>query len=446
MQWGGRAKKHETRGKMTKYLVNLRVALFQLNPQVGQLEQNIERTWNLINSFKSKLDQVPKVSYPQFIVFPEFALTGYSFHSKEQIKPYVSKVEDSPSFKFAQSVSKLFNCYTVIGYPEEDHPTDQIEPVFYNSALTTDPNGDLTFNYRKSFLYDTEYEWGCQENPKSFQKFKLKFHKCAIPKTNNSDDPCSNKQNMTPIDIELNTCIGICMDLNPYKFEAPFNDFEFSTFNLDNNIDLIICPMAWLHSNSITKYDHHDPYTIKQKLDSLQKSLNDLQLPESGSQGDFQINLNNGTPTERISRDSPILLDSSYNQLDKPDMENVNYWILRFLPFLNVNFRKSLWYKKFNRLVGSTRSYMGMSKDKYWEFEGRNCGLLLCNRCGIEDHGKTIFAGSSGIYKFNGKNKRSDNEYETNIDSLNESVELLGNLGKGLEGVIMRDIQFEVTK
>lgn len=438
---------------MSKYLVDLRVALFQLNPQVGQLEQNIERTWNLIHRFKSILDQ-DSSKYPQLVVFPEFALTGYSFHSKEQIKPYVSSTQNSPSFKLAQSVSRLFRCYTVIGYPEESMaasgPGRQVEPVLYNSALVTDPNGDLTFNYRKSFLYDTEYEWGCQENPQSFQRFTMCFEKSAVEK--NRTVTITAAATATTTDIELNASIGICMDLNPYKFEAPFNDFEFSSFSLDNNVDLMICPMAWLHSKSITKHDHHDLDAVSQKLESIRRSLDTLQLPMHGSQGVFQIDVNTEPGTQRrMSREDPLLSDSQYDQLETPDMENVNYWILRFLPFLNLNVRKSLWYRQFiesnnENPAGSKRSYIGMSKEKSWEFEGRNSVLLLCNRCGIEDNGRTIFAGSSGVYKFNGKTTRSDNDYETNIDSLNESVDLLGNLGKGLEGVIMRDIEFEVTK
>lgn len=443
---------------MSKYLVDLRVALFQLNPQVGQLEQNIERTWKLINRFKSILDQ-DSSKYPQLVVFPEFALTGYSFHSKEQIKPYVSITGDSRSFKFAQNVSRLFRCYTVIGYPEESltvNPTaNRSESVLYNSALVTDPNGELTFNYRKSFLYDTEYEWGCKENPQSFQKFTLNFEKCAIPiieedneRTQNSGETTTTVAAAAAVDIELNTSIGICMDLNPYKFEAPFNDFEFSSFNLDNSVNLMICPMAWLHSKSITKHDH-DLYAVKQKSESLRRSLEELQLPRCGSQGVFQIDLRSGSATQRVSRQDPVLADSRYDQLEKPDMENVNYWILRFLPFLNLDIRKTAWHRRFTQL-GKDKdyhgSYMGMSRDKNWKFEGQNSVLLLCNRCGIEDSGKTVFAGSSGVYKFNGKTRRSDNDYETNIDSLNESVDLLGNLGKGLEGVIMRDVQFEVTK
>lgn len=38
------------------------------------------------------------------------------------------------------------------------------------------------------------------------------------------------------------------MDINPYRFEASFHDFEFANFHLEHSSELIICIMAWLKS------------------------------------------------------------------------------------------------------------------------------------------------------------------------------------------------------
>lgn len=38
------------------------------------------------------------------------------------------------------------------------------------------------------------------------------------------------------------------MDLNPYKFEADFQDYEFANYHLKQNTEIIICSMAWLKS------------------------------------------------------------------------------------------------------------------------------------------------------------------------------------------------------
>ncbi|CAG8749027.1 2841_t:CDS:2, partial [Acaulospora morrowiae] len=43
---------------------------------------------------------------------------------------------------------------------------------------------------------------------------------------------------------------GICMDINPYKFTAPFDAYEFTNFHLQQKTDIILCSMAWLDSET----------------------------------------------------------------------------------------------------------------------------------------------------------------------------------------------------
>ncbi|CCD22558.1 amidase NDAI_0A04010 [Naumovozyma dairenensis CBS 421] len=409
----------------SKVLVDLKIALVQLNSQVNQVTQNINRTWSLLNKFKEKTHKTPDI-----IVFPEFALTGYNFHSRDHIFPFCSLTKESESFKLAKQVSKLFNCYTVIGYPERTSTNniDDGEPL-YNSALVTSPQGNLIFNYRKSFLYQTDHDWHCHENPMGFQTFPLTF-----------------KQPNGKPDITINTSIGICMDLSPYEFEAPFIDFEFASYNLDMGTELIICPMAWLHSSSITDKSLSIIEKNEKKLEILQ-NLRKLDLPPYGSQNDFQFDL------EKHTQKFKSLESDDYSRMDEPDLSNVDYWIRRFLPFLDLDHRTH-WFQtdliekvlngkdeEFLQHCPTKKSFMGARTDIPWAFKGKNMIMVNANRCGVED-GTTVFAGSSGIYKFNGKMEPG----ELKDNSKNHSVELLGNLGKGLEGIIMREVLFQVER
>ncbi|KAG0659335.1 Carbon-nitrogen hydrolase [Maudiozyma exigua] len=427
-----------------KILVDLTIAAVQLNPQIGKLNETISRAKLLLNTFKTKMDtKVPKKKL-DLIVFPEFALTGYNFISRDHILPYTHTTQDSPSFKFAQDVSKMFDCYTVIGYPECETESKE---TLYNSAVVVSPKGDLVFNYRKSFLYYTEEDWNCSENPKQFQNFPLSFP----GRGKNINNP-----NSEPIDITLNTSIGICMDLSPYKFEAPFNDCEFASFNIDKKVELIICPMAWLHSTSITKNDYEldersSNDKILKKLEEIRSNLEDQGLPIIGSQGDFQIDLESNHVTERLPVGSSQI-GHDYNELTKPDMSNINYWMHRFMPFLQLNVRK-YWAERglMSDIFEETgdASYMGASRENYWNFANKNAILVIANRCGIES-GNTIFAGSSGMYKFNGRDNFGINELmkddNKRLDTTNPSVDLYGNLGKGKEGVIMRTVHCEIDR
>ena len=42
--------------------------------------------------------------------------------------------------------------------------------------------------------------------------------------------------------------IGICMDINPYEFEAPFDKMEFANHCLDKDVDLIVFLTNWTDS------------------------------------------------------------------------------------------------------------------------------------------------------------------------------------------------------
>lgn len=46
------------------------------------------------------------------------------------------------------------------------------------------------------------------------------------------------------------------MDLNPKKFEAPFDAYEFATYHVEMKTDVLFCIMAWQESEEGT---HHQP-------------------------------------------------------------------------------------------------------------------------------------------------------------------------------------------
>lgn len=403
-----------------KLKVSLRIVSVQLNSQIGQIDETLRRTTVLIDRLKQEVEgQKP----PDLVVFPEFALTGYNFKNRSHILPYVCKAGEGPSFELAKRVSKLFGCYTVIGYPEK------CEQKLYNSAIVTGPDGSVHFNYRKAFLYETDEQWGCEENPKGFEQFKMKFRARPIDQ---------DSAELSPVDIDLNTSIGICMDLSPYRFEAPFQDMEFSSFNLEKGTELIICPMAWLHSRSITEHTDSEKITPK----DIECLLSEQGLSIFGSQGQYQFDFDNRATTKPVSQDiTDINRDHpAYSNLNEPDMSNINYWLLRFLPFLSLDVRRN-WFQSFaDQLLPLKNSYMGMTPKHPWGFAGKNAALVIANRCGVEDC-KTIFAGSSGIFKFNGSEDK-----DNNTDSTNQSVKLFGNLGKGYEGLLMRDIDLMIDR
>jgi protein N-terminal amidase len=97
------------------------------------------------------------------------------------------------------------------------------EPIYkrYNSTVTVSPTGDILANYRKSFLYYTDESWAA-EGPTGFF--------------------CDTLGSLGKVGL------GICMDINPYQFEAPWDKFEFATNIVENGAKLAVMSMAWLTS------------------------------------------------------------------------------------------------------------------------------------------------------------------------------------------------------
>lgn len=145
-----------------------------------------------------------------------YRIKGYNFHSLEEIKPYLEPTTSGISTQWAIQVAAHYKCHVTVGYPE----ITTTEPITqYNSTVTVSPTGVILNNYRKSFLYYTDETWS-SEGPDRFFSGQLG----ALGQVT----------------------LGICMDINPYKFIAPWEDYEFANTALDSNSPLVCVSMAWL--------------------------------------------------------------------------------------------------------------------------------------------------------------------------------------------------------
>lgn len=125
-----------------------------------------------------------------------------------------------------------------MGYPEIEHNLTE-QAKYYNSLLVVNENGEVIHNYRKSFLYFTDETWAAEGNvERGFHE--LSFHMQDSAPAQDADDihRASTRR--------VATSFGICMDINPYKFEAPYTAWEFANRVLDSQSQLVILSMAWL--------------------------------------------------------------------------------------------------------------------------------------------------------------------------------------------------------
>ncbi|KAK0533601.1 hypothetical protein OC842_002931 [Tilletia horrida] len=235
----------------------VRVATVQLTPaEVGSPRTNFSAIRALLASHGG--GSAGNGFQCDLLVLPEMIATGwYRFEHAAAIHPLCESASASASASetlvLGAELAVELNAYVVVGFAERCDPQgeahiqtgypvsqpfdardpDLVSPAieddaqapaatvrYYNSATLFDRSGQLIHVFRKHFLYEDDKTWA-QEGP-GFQYVDLP-------------------------DIGR-LCVGICMDLNPYDFEAPFGAFELATFCANNGVDILALPTAWLLS------------------------------------------------------------------------------------------------------------------------------------------------------------------------------------------------------
>ncbi|KAI5924155.1 carbon-nitrogen hydrolase [Camillea tinctor] len=190
----------------------MKIACLQFAPQVGDVDNNLNRADSILNrSNPGELD---------LLVLPELAFTGYNFKSLHAISPFLEPTGSGITSVWARTTALKHNCKVVVGYPETADVSYKwpTSPEYYNSAIVVNEDGDTCGHYRKSHLYYTDETWALEGTG---------FFKRQIPGLGK-------------------VAMGICMDINPYRFEAPWNVYEFGRHVLDVSARVVIVSMAWL--------------------------------------------------------------------------------------------------------------------------------------------------------------------------------------------------------
>ncbi|KAF4452897.1 hypothetical protein F53441_4323 [Fusarium austroafricanum] len=199
----------------------MRIGCLQFAPQVGDVNNNLNRADSVLS--KANPDDL------DLLVLPELAFSGYNFKSLQDIAPFLEYSGSGITSLWARTVALKYNCVVTVGYPEKVDLSARwpANPEYYNSTIVVNAEGETIANYRKSFLYYTDESWALEGNEGFFEGYIVGLG---------------------------NTSIGICMDLNPYKYEAPWDAFEFAFHVLEAESNLVIVSMAWMTREEPRKF------------------------------------------------------------------------------------------------------------------------------------------------------------------------------------------------
>jgi protein N-terminal amidase len=322
----------------------MKIACLQFAPQLGKVQQNMERANRLIENTPelhnlsdgrplwlnlpemsfSGIHTSPANSHLQFSTDKLSRALGYNFQSLEEITPFLEPTCAGPSTQWAIGTALRYKIYVTVGYPEtvpSSNSTANTPPLNYNSTVTISPTGTIIGTYRKRFLYYTDETW-CIEGDGT---------------TSPSGFFAGN------LGALGNVSMGICMDINPYKFLTPWSNYEFATHVLESGAPIAVVNMAWL--TRLTPQE-----------------LTELPL--------------------------------------RPDEETFTYWIGRFQPLLEADERHIV-HKAGAEWNESERLRAEQLGKEWVEAGNEKVGVgpivVVCaNRCGIE--GSACYAGTSSVF------------------------------------------------
>ena len=108
----------------------------------------------------------------ELVIFPECALTGYSFNSLDEALPFAEKV-DGPSSEAIAAVCRETRAYAIVGFIEADGNK------YYNAAMLIGPEGVIG-SYRKVHLPFIGIDRFLAPGDRPLQVFELPFGKVGL--------------------------------------------------------------------------------------------------------------------------------------------------------------------------------------------------------------------------------------------------------------------------
>lgn len=122
-----------------------KTAAVQFEPTMFEKERNIAGLLALVEAAAS--------GGARLIVTPEMGTTGYCWHDRAEVEPFVEPIPGPTTDRFA-AVARDRGVHIVVGLPEVDPATG----LYYNSAVLIGPEG-IVGTHRKTHPYISEPKW-----------------------------------------------------------------------------------------------------------------------------------------------------------------------------------------------------------------------------------------------------------------------------------------------
>lgn len=262
--------------------LSLKTACLQLSPVHGDPRGNMRTADGILASLSAE-DGI------DVLLLPEMAFSGYCFDDVAHVRT-VLESDEGATVEWCKRHAVRLQCTLVCGYPrsvvENDeasrgqHPAttsdgasgDESSEKRYNAVVVVGPDGAVIAHYHKSFLYCIDKTWADEG---------AGFMWIPIPNAGRGGGGSGNDGGGGEDDggggdggdggdsgdegsgdedeggNEVLASLGICMDINPREFEAPWRAYELANACLKHGSSVLLFSSAWTN-----KHPDDDPATV----------------------------------------------------------------------------------------------------------------------------------------------------------------------------------------
>ena len=183
----------------------MRVACLQLSPVHGDITASQARADALLSTLAP--------GTVDLLLLPELAFSGYTFSCREEVLPLAEAAGGSGLVaSWCRATAARLLCAVVCGYIELAS-----DGKLFNSQLAVGRDGEMLGHHRKAHLFATDESWS-SEGAGWSPTFTVANRRCFL---------------------------GICMDINPYRFKAPYTAFEWARGAEEAEADVLCFSSAW---------------------------------------------------------------------------------------------------------------------------------------------------------------------------------------------------------
>jgi protein N-terminal amidase len=166
------------------------------------------------------------------------AFTGYTFRDAARIAPLAERCGEGATHAWCAALAARLGAFVACGYPELGGDAvaaasgEAPAAPLFNSQMLVAPSGAVLANHRKHHLYVTDETWA---------------------------QPGGGWTSCRLRTLRVRVSLGVCMDINPWQFKAPWDAYELATAALEARSGLLLFSSAWCDRSPDDPPDYKPP-------------------------------------------------------------------------------------------------------------------------------------------------------------------------------------------